>query len=78
MLPVQYNQQGAGVSAVQTRLRGNGYCLAVDGAFGPVTRAVTRRFQAANRLLVDGVVGPRTWGALVSYGRQQSRPPSGC
>jgi NlpC/P60 family/Putative peptidoglycan binding domain len=78
MLPVQYNQQGAGVSAVQTRLRGNGYCLAVDGAFGPITRAATRRFQAAHRLLVDGVVGPQTWGALVSYGRHQSRPPSRC
>ncbi len=78
LLPVQYGQQSAGVSAVQGRLRGNGYCLAVDGAFGPITRATVRRFQSAHRLPADGVVGARTWGALVSYGRQQSRPPSRC
>ncbi len=78
MLEVQYGQQSAGVSAVQTRLRSNGYCLAVDGAFGPVTRATVRRFQAAHRMLGDGVVGRQTWGALVSYGRQRSRPPLRC
>ena len=78
MLPIYYRQRGAGVSAVQTRLRSNGYCLAVDGEFGPVTRARVRRFQAAHGLVIDGVVGPQTWGALVSYGRQHSRPPSRC
>ncbi len=75
MLPVQYNQRSAGVSAVQARLRGNGYCLAVDGEFGPITRATVQRFQRAHGLLADGVAGQRTWGALVSYGRQRSRPP---
>jgi cell wall-associated NlpC family hydrolase len=69
MLPIYYGHHGAGVSAVQTRLRSNGYCLAVDGDFGPITRATVRRFQAAHGLLIDGVVGPQTWGALVSYGR---------
>jgi NlpC/P60 family/Putative peptidoglycan binding domain len=78
MLPVQRGQRGAGVSAVQTRLRGNGYCLAVDGNFGPTTRRMVRRFQAAHRLEVDGVVGPQTWGALVTYGLQRRRPPSRC
>ena len=76
MLPVQYNQRGAGVSAVQARLRANGYCLAVDGAFGPITRATVQRFQRAHRLRADSIVGGRTWGALVSSGSQQSRPPS--
>jgi hypothetical protein len=78
MLPIRYRHESAGVRAVQTRLRSNGYCLAVDGGFGPVTRTTVRRFQAANRLLVDGVVGPQTWGALVSHGRQRSRPPRRC
>jgi peptidoglycan hydrolase-like protein with peptidoglycan-binding domain len=78
MLPVQYNQRGAGVSAVQARLCANGYCLAVDGAFGPITRAMVQRFQRAHRLRADAVVGGHTWGALISSGRQQSRPPSRC
>jgi hypothetical protein len=78
MLTIAYHQRGAGVSAVQTRLRSNGYCLAVDGEFGLVTRVAVRRFQAAHRLLVDGVVGAQTWGALVSYGRQRSRPHRHC
>jgi hypothetical protein len=78
MLLVQRGQRGAGVSAVQTRLRSNGYCLAVDGDFGPITHLKVRRFQVAHRLEVDGIVGPQTWGALVSYGLQRSRPPSRC
>jgi len=72
--PVQYRQRGSGVTAVQARLDANGACLAVDGAFGPITRRAVLGFQAAHGLARDGVVGPRTWGALVSYGRMQSQP----
>jgi len=78
MLLVHHGQQSAAVAAVQSRLRSNGYCLAVDGAFGPITLATVRRFQSAHHLASDGAVGPSTWGALVSYGRQQSRPPATC
>ena len=33
----------------------------VDGAYGPVTESVVRRFQEENGLSVDGHVGPKTW-----------------
>lgn len=45
--------------------------LAVDGSFGPLTEAAVRGFQEALHtdvpsVVVDGIVGPVTWRALVS------------
>jgi hypothetical protein len=78
LLPVRYGQSGAGVADVQVRLRSNRYCVAVDGIYGPRTLAAVLRFKAVHRLPHDGIVGLRAWGALVSYGLQQSRPPARC
>ena len=36
----------------------------VDGLYGPVSRASVRAFQKKRGLVVDGVVGPQTLGAL--------------
>jgi lysozyme family protein len=38
---------------------------AVDGSFGPNTDKAARAFQRMHGLTVDGVVGPKTWVALV-------------
>lgn len=58
---------GAAVKDLQTRLKAAGrYTDAIDGKFGPNTLNAVKSFQRSVGLTVDGVVGPRTWGALVS------------
>jgi peptidoglycan hydrolase-like protein with peptidoglycan-binding domain len=73
LLPVQFGERSNAVAAVQRRLAANGLCVAVDGEFGPVTRRAVRAFQRAHGLMADGVVGRKTWGALVAYGRQRTQ-----
>ncbi len=43
------------------------YQIQVDGVFGPETTKVVRAFQQRERLIDDGIVGPRTWSALLRY-----------
>ena len=38
--------------------------IAADGTFDATTEAAVKEFQARKGLTADGIVGPRTWGAL--------------
>jgi hypothetical protein len=50
----------------QTLLNQRGFaCGRPDGSFGPRTDASVQAFQKAERLVVDGVVGRRTWDRLL-------------
>ena len=36
----------------------------IDGIYGPRTERAVQRLQRKAGLVVDGIVGPHTWGAL--------------
>ena len=57
--------KGASVAELQVELNQLGYNAgAVDGIYGPKTEAAVKKFQADNGLVVDAVVGPKTWSVL--------------
>jgi len=66
-LPVLGNgSSGGAVEALQMLLNCNGYsCGTVDGDFGPKTEAAVKKFQKANGLKEDGIVGENTWSAIL-------------
>src|SRR5687768_3155942 len=45
----------------------------IDGLYGPLTTGAVQRFQEAQALAVDGVIGPHTLGRLVAERRQLRR-----
>lgn len=59
--------QGQAVKDVQAFLNQQGlYPNAPDGIYGTQTREAVRRFQQSQNLLVDGIIGPQTWGAMLN------------
>jgi peptidoglycan hydrolase-like protein with peptidoglycan-binding domain len=56
---------GGGTREIQTGLNRLGYGLNVDGEFGPLTEDAVMQFQITQGLEADGVVGKKTWAALI-------------
>lgn len=53
------------VVQLQRFLAKDGSSLAIDGIFGPGTESAVRAFQKRHGLTADGIVGPKTWAALL-------------
>jgi hypothetical protein len=51
----------------QEHLISAGHPVAVSGDFGYHTLLAVQAFQAAHGLTADGIIGPQTWAALLSY-----------
>lgn len=54
------------VGDVQKFLLGEGFEITVDDQFGPATEQVLREYQLSRGIEADGIVGPQTWGRLLS------------
>ncbi|MQY13196.1 hypothetical protein SRB5_33390 [Streptomyces sp. RB5] len=66
---IKSGSSGSLVTAAQCLLKAAGYDPGTpDGSFGPNTTAATVSFQASRGLTADGVIGPKSWTALLSRG----------
>lgn len=63
---IRNGSSGANVTTAQYLLRSHGHSISADGAFGPLTEGAVRSFQQSKGFTVDGIVGPQTWGGLIS------------
>ena len=61
---------GSDVVLCQKILRNNGYDIGaygVDGKYGKQTEKAVKKFQDEHGLVVDGIVGVKTWAMLEQY-----------
>ncbi|MFF1898288.1 N-acetylmuramoyl-L-alanine amidase [Streptomyces sp. NPDC058206] len=66
---LQSGASGAQVTAVQQLLNTQGYAAgAADGNFGAATLSAVKAYQTTRGLPAGGIVGPKTWTALLSAG----------
>src|SRR4051812_985308 len=66
---IRLGATGEPVRRVQRALRRTpDLTVRIDGVFGPELDAAVKRFQRAAHLVVDGIVGPKTWNALPNGG----------
>jgi len=58
---------------IQTALKNAGfYTGEIDGQIGPKTKEAIIKFQEANKLTADGVVGSKTWELLRKYLKKEN------
>jgi len=64
--PTYHNgNKGPNVYALQSLLKAEGASITADGIFGVATQEAVRTFQTAHNLTADGIVGEKTWRALI-------------
>lgn len=62
---IKYRSRGGAVQFLQELLSQLGYDIPATGYFGKMTETAVLDFQSKNHLVVDGVVGIKTWTILL-------------
>lgn len=70
MKTLKYRSRGNEVYILEELLLEMGYEVYVSNYFGKDTDAAIKDFQSKNNLVVDGIVGPKTWSKLVEKQQQ--------
>lgn len=75
-MTLRINSRGTQVAKLQAELKAAKLPVgSVDGVFGKSTLNALKLFQARHHLSVDGMVGPKTWKALLSDGKSPAGAP---
>lgn len=61
---LQRGSFGTAVGELQQKLKNEGYNITIDDDFGPATELAVVEFQKREGLVVDGIVGAKTWAKL--------------
>lgn len=61
---IKKGSRGRDVELCQRRLNLHNVAVGIDGTFGSMTDVAVRQFQTDHGLVVDGIVGSKTWTAL--------------
>lgn len=76
MNAIKLKSKGEFVSQLQEMLQKLGYSqVKVDGLFGKISEAAVMDFQAKNNLVVDGIVGPKTWLQIYNNAKPKNMHP---
>ena len=70
MKTLKYKATGPEVYTLEELLLSLGYELDVNEYFGKDTDTAVKDFQLKHQLVVDGIVGPKTWSKLVAAQNQ--------
>lgn len=63
---LKYRSRGSSVAYLQELLGKLGYSIPATGYFGRMTEGAVKDFQSKNNLVIDGLVGLKTWTVLLS------------
>ncbi|WP_435579149.1 N-acetylmuramidase domain-containing protein [Gilvibacter sp.] len=66
MRTLRHRSQGEDVHFLEEILVALGYRVKISEFFGLDTQKAVMDFQRANNLVVDGIVGPKTWSVLIA------------
>lgn len=66
MKTIRYGSRGEIVNFLQQMLVNIGYSLDTSSFFGKNVDFAVKEFQRDNSLVVDGIVGPKTWSKLIA------------